>query len=218
MLISSSSSAVQLAIGIVFSYVLSFAVGRVFVKFADTFSNRESFARLFPLVSSATCLIIAVVKSSLALSLGLVGALSIVRFRTAIKDPEELIYLFISIAIGLACGASQFSSALTGFVLIMLGASLLKTRSSKMRNKNSIRLSIGNFPASALTKIATVATENSRKAELLTFVVDESSDGNSGSASFSLVLSDIDAIDSIRSSIQSIAPKASLSFAELTSI
>jgi uncharacterized membrane protein YhiD involved in acid resistance len=217
-LLSSSSSAVQLAIGIVFSYVLSVAVGRVFVKFADTFSNRESFARLFPLVSSATCLIIAVVKSSLALSLGLVGALSIVRFRTAIKDPEELIYLFISIAIGLACGASQFSSALTGFVLIMLGASLLKTRSSKMRNKNSIRLSIGNFPASALTKIATVATENSRKAELLTFVVDESSDGNSGSASFSLVLSDIDAIDSIRSSIQSIAPKASLSFAEITSI
>ena len=217
-MLSSSSSAVQLAIGIVFSYVLSVAVGRVFVKFADTFSNRESFARLFPLVSSATCLIIAVVKSSLALSLGLVGALSIVRFRTAIKDPEELIYLFISIAIGLACGASQFSSALTGFVLIMLGASLLKTRSSKMRNKNSIRLSIGNFPASALTKIATVATENSRKAELLTFVVDESSDGNSGSASFSLVLSDIDAIDSIRSSIQSIAPKASLSFAEITSI
>ena len=46
-------------------------------------------------------LIITVVKTSLALSLGLVGALSIVRFRSAIKDPEELLYLFFSIAIGI---------------------------------------------------------------------------------------------------------------------
>ncbi len=51
-----------------------------------------------------TLLVISIVKSSLALSLGLVGALSIVRFRTAIKDPEELIYLFFSIAIGLGMG------------------------------------------------------------------------------------------------------------------
>jgi len=48
-----------------------------------------------------------IVKSSLALSLGLVGALSIVRFRAAIKEPEELIYLFLIIAIGLGCGANQ---------------------------------------------------------------------------------------------------------------
>ena len=46
-----------------------------------------------------------VVKTSLALSLGLVGALSIVRFRTPIKEPEELIYLFLAIAIGLGFGA-----------------------------------------------------------------------------------------------------------------
>ena len=50
---------------------------------------------------------ITIVKSSLALSLGLVGALSIVRFRTAIKEPEELSYAFLSIAIGLGLGADQ---------------------------------------------------------------------------------------------------------------
>jgi hypothetical protein len=48
-----------------------------------------------------------VVKSSLALSLGLVGALSIVRFRTPIKEPEELVYLFMAIAIGLGYGAGH---------------------------------------------------------------------------------------------------------------
>ena len=51
--------------------------------------------------------VILIVKSSLALSLGLVGALSIVRFRTPIKEPEELIYLFLAIAIGLGFGAGQ---------------------------------------------------------------------------------------------------------------
>jgi len=46
-----------------------------------------------------TMLVISIVKSSLALSLGLVGALSIVRFRSAIKEPEELVYIFLSMAI-----------------------------------------------------------------------------------------------------------------------
>ena len=51
--------------------------------------------------------VITIVKSSLALSLGLVGALSIVRFRTPIKETEELIMLFINLAIGLGLGASK---------------------------------------------------------------------------------------------------------------
>jgi hypothetical protein len=62
---------------------------------------------VFPLLALVTTGVIAVVKSSLALSLGLVGALSIVRFRAAIKDPEELVYLFLCIGIGLALGAEQ---------------------------------------------------------------------------------------------------------------
>ena len=62
-----------------------------------------------------TMLIITIVKSSIALSLGLVGALSIVRFRAAIKDPEELTYLFLVIGLGLATGANQF---LVAFVAI----------------------------------------------------------------------------------------------------
>ena len=62
-------------------------------------------------------LIISIVKSSLALSLGLVGALSIIRFRTAIKEPEELSYLFIAIALGLGVGADQIFVTITAFIL-----------------------------------------------------------------------------------------------------
>lgn len=68
----------------------------------------DSIARVFPLLTLVTIAVISIVKSSLALSLGLVGALSIVRFRAAIKDPEELVYLFLCIGVGLGLGASQF--------------------------------------------------------------------------------------------------------------
>jgi len=68
-------------------------------------SDSEAITRVFPLLTLITTGVIAVVKSSLALSLGLVGALSIVRFRSAIKEPEELVYLFLCVAVGLALGA-----------------------------------------------------------------------------------------------------------------
>jgi uncharacterized membrane protein YhiD involved in acid resistance len=82
------------------------------------------FSRNFIWITMTTMMIIAVVKSSLALSLGLVGALSIVRFRTAIKDPEELAFLFISITVGLGLGADQRKITLVGFA-VMVGAILL---------------------------------------------------------------------------------------------
>ena len=86
-------------------------------RFSATASDSDSITRVFPLLTMITTAVIAVVKSSLALSLGLVGALSIVRFRSAIKEPEELIYLFLCIALGLGLGAGQPELAL-GLVLV----------------------------------------------------------------------------------------------------
>ena len=67
-----------------------------------------------------TMFIITIIKSSLVLSLGLIGALSIIRFRTAIKEPEELTYLFLAIAIGLGLGANQRTIILIAFLLTHL--------------------------------------------------------------------------------------------------
>ena len=83
-------------------------------------SNRKTMAFNLLLLVLITSLVISIVKSSLALSLGLVGALSIVRFRTAIKEPEELIYLFIAIAIGLGIGANQYYITVIAFIVIIL--------------------------------------------------------------------------------------------------
>ena len=110
---TSNTPIASFIISIFIGYVLSFFLGKIFIKEGKTISNKRSLSRIFPLLTITTTIVIAVVKSSLALSLGLVGALSIVRFRTPIKEPEELTYLFLSIAIGLACGANQFSLALS---------------------------------------------------------------------------------------------------------
>lgn len=90
----------------------------LYMKFGNSVSNTDLISRIFPLLTIITICIIAVVKSSLALSLGLVGALSIVRFRAAIKDPEELVYLFLCIGVGLAIGAGQMVFAI-GLVLVV---------------------------------------------------------------------------------------------------
>ena len=111
---------VNLALSVVLTSVLAWH----YVKFGRTLANRRAFARNFLMIGFATVLVISVVKSSLALSLGLVGALSIVRFRTPIKEPEELAYLFFTIAIGLGLGADQrWPTVLaTVFVLLVLTA------------------------------------------------------------------------------------------------
>jgi uncharacterized membrane protein YhiD involved in acid resistance len=81
-------------------------------------------------------LIITVIQGSLALSLGLVGALSIVRFRTAIKDPEELIYLFLIIAIGLGLGADQWLPTVIATAAIMVVLVVTRLRSLRSRKRN----------------------------------------------------------------------------------
>lgn len=90
-----------------------------YIYYGHAISNRRKFANNFLPLALGTLLIIMIVKSSIALSLGLVGALSIVRYRAAIKDPEELTYLFIAIGLGLAGGANQPVLAVVAFVLII---------------------------------------------------------------------------------------------------
>ena len=117
-------SLTELLINLTIGVVLAICVRWHFQRFGSTLSNREEFSQVFPFVLLTTVLIITVVKSSLALSLGLVGALSIVRFRTPIKEPEELAYLFISIAIGLGLGANQTIPTIVaaGFILAVMAA------------------------------------------------------------------------------------------------
>jgi uncharacterized membrane protein YhiD involved in acid resistance len=118
-------SLVNLLINLAVGTLLAVALRWHFERFGSTLSNREEFSQVFPFILLTTTLIITVVKSSLALSLGLIGALSIVRFRTPIKEPEELAYLFFAIAMGLGLGADQtVPTVVAGFSILTIIASL----------------------------------------------------------------------------------------------
>ncbi len=116
---SQSIDLTDFLLNMVIAAILCAVLRWFYVRFGYAISNRKRFANTFLPLGLTTLLIITIVKSSIALSLGLVGALSIVRFRAAIKDPEELTYLFLSIAIGLAAGAGQVIVALIAFVFIL---------------------------------------------------------------------------------------------------
>lgn len=90
-----------------------------YIKYGRAISDRRKFSNNFIPLAIGTLLIITVIKSSIALSLGLVGALSIVRFRSAIKDPEELTMLFLVIGLGLIGGADKPILAVVSFALIL---------------------------------------------------------------------------------------------------
>ncbi len=121
---------------------LSLVVAWYYIRFGASLSNRSQFAPTLPMLTLITLLVITIVKSSLALSLGLVGALSIVRFRTAIKDPEELIFLFFAIAIGLGLGADQRIPTLVAFGVIMLYLLARAFTSFRARRSHSLYLNI----------------------------------------------------------------------------
>ena len=131
----------DLIINLILTAILSFILARIYVRYGNSLSNRKLFSKNFILIAMTTMLIITIVKSSLALSLGLVGALSIVRFRAAIKEPEELAYLFLNIAIGLGFGADQRFITLIAFSIIS-AAIVLKSRKSKAGDNTNLYLTV----------------------------------------------------------------------------
>jgi len=131
-------------INILVSVILSLLIQLFYVKFSSTLSNRMDFSKNFVILGVTTCIIIVIVKNSLALSLGLVGALSIVRFRAAIKEPEELVYLFLVIAVGLGCGSGQIQVIIVGILisLLIIFVYYLFLRKKKINHSEIINLGI----------------------------------------------------------------------------
>lgn len=100
-----------------FLSIYIFFIYRVITR--KTFYNK-SFNISLSALALITAAIIITIQSSIVVSLGMVGALSIVRFRTAIKDPMDLVFLFWSISVGIICGAGLYEIAIIATVLVTL--------------------------------------------------------------------------------------------------
>ena len=138
-------------------------------RFGNSISNRGQLAKVLVIVGITTFIIITIVKSSLALSLGLVGALSIVRFRTAIKEPEELGYFFMAIAIGLGMAANQVIPTAIGFTVLLLIVGLFKKNAFKSSITQNLLVSLDctdDEKTEVTSKIAAVIQEKSSQLEV----------------------------------------------------
>ncbi|PCK07840.1 MAG: hypothetical protein COA42_12160 [Alteromonadaceae bacterium] len=124
-------------IQLILAFVMALILRGVYIRFGTSISNRKAFSVNFFLLAMTITFIITIVKSSLALSLGLVGALSIVRFRSAIKEPEELAYLFITIAVGIGLGANQIVPTCVAFTVVVLAIILNSKISGKEEHYSS---------------------------------------------------------------------------------
>jgi hypothetical protein len=153
---------VNMLVGVILSMVLAW----FYTRYGRSYSNRAKLASTLPVLALTILLVISVVKSSLALSLGLVGALSIVRFRTAIKEPEELTYIFVAIAIGLGLGADQRMVTIVAF-LIILAFLFVRTLASPRRRQSNLFLNISTPDQQAsFAAINEVLTSHASAADL----------------------------------------------------
>lgn len=196
-------------IDLCFATILAFVLKSLYVKYGSSLSNRRRFGDNFVLITMTTMVVIAVVKSSLALSLGLVGALSIVRFRAAIKDPEELAYLFVSIAIGLGFGANQRLITFVSVVGICLVIILYKRNQKKEIYKDTFLTISSNKPTKVtLEQLLAILEKHCISVDLKRF--DESADVFEGS--FFVELSSVKDLTIIKSSLYHLSSNLRISF------
>ena len=108
-------------VGLILTIVIGISLSVIYKNFSLALSNKQNLSFNLLLLALITYLIISSIKSSIALSLGMVGALSIVRFRVAIKEPEEVVYIFFAIAIAIANAAGIFlQSAISSIIIFII--------------------------------------------------------------------------------------------------
>jgi len=157
-------------VSLVLTAITAYILQKIYTKFGLALSNRSNFGNIFVPIAMTTMIIITIVKSSLALSLGLVGALSIVRFRAAIKEPEELAYLFVCIAIGLGYGANQINVTIIGFLMTIMAIALIRRSAFKAEKSNVMFLTISKKPKSKskldINKMLKILEKNTAEIDL----------------------------------------------------
>jgi len=207
---SAQVNVVGFTLDLLLACVLAYVLGQIYIRYGHSISNRRVFSRNLVLIAMTTMFVITIVKSSLALSLGLVGALSIVRFRAAIKEPEELAYLFVAIAIGLGLGADQRSITLIAITII---GAILIIRNIKERSNisgNHLYLIVNSEAVENVTLKTMVDVMNESCVDVDIRRFDESA--THIEASFRAELNNIEMLDKLKSKLRDLDKNIKITF------
>ena len=190
--------------------IMSFLLRSFYIRRSFSLTGKLHIGSVIPVLSAVVFLVIIVVKSSLALSLGLVGALSIVRFRTPIKEPEELVYLFLAIAIGLGYAAGHILIT-TIITLSILTFNFIWLSNRKISNINEYNLVV-NWKSADVT-CENILQEVISMSQSLKLVRLDSGPSDSTVAILIMLEKDV-SIDSIVNRLQGLDGKMNLTFFE----
>ncbi len=119
---------IKAAVYILLSLIIGLILYWLYRKTYSGVVYSQSFAISLAGMTVLTCTIIVTIQSNVVLSLGMVGALSIVRYRTAVKEPMDLMFLFMAVATGIAIGAGMFYIAVLAMVIMSLLLFILRRR------------------------------------------------------------------------------------------
>ncbi|MCU6710800.1 DUF4956 domain-containing protein [Paenibacillus sp. J5C_2022] len=123
-----SVSYIDMALGLLCAFLIGLFIYWIYRRTFRGVVYSYNYNVSFVLMTMITALIIMTISTNIVLSLGMVGALSIVRFRTAVKDPLDIVYMFWAISAGIASGAKMYPLALGGSLVIGLVLTWLSKR------------------------------------------------------------------------------------------
>ena len=124
--------------------LLCFAAGILYLSLSRNKVRALRFARLFPVMGMGMALVAAVLGSSLTVAIGLVGAVSMVRYHGVFRDVQQLTFMFLVVALGLAGGTGQLGIALLGLPMIAL---MLGLRAWYQKKSGRLDLKLSGSPA-----------------------------------------------------------------------
>jgi uncharacterized membrane protein YhiD involved in acid resistance len=161
-----SPTLTQILLSLIVSLICSFIISAVyrFTYRGPGYSN--SFITSLIVLALITSLVIMVIGNNLARAFGLVGALSIIRFRTAVKDTIDIVYIFFGLAIGMAAGVGYFMLAITGTCFISLVLILVSKTDIKMFRGEQFLLQL-QYTDDDITAVKSIMDEYCSSFELI---------------------------------------------------
>lgn len=115
----------QIVFALLLTFALSYVYATVYRWTFVGFSYSRSFVHTMVLGAMVVCMVIMAIGNNLARGLGILGTLAIIRFRTPIRDPRDMVFLFASFGEGIACGAAAYGVAIVGTLTVSAAALIL---------------------------------------------------------------------------------------------
>lgn len=110
---------IDVFLNVMLAFIFGMAISFIYRKTYKGYSYSSTFVTTLIIITMVTSIVIMVIGNNLARAFGLVGAMSIIRFRTALKDTRDIAFVFFSLAAGMAAGAGNHIIGLTGAVIII---------------------------------------------------------------------------------------------------